>query len=232
MAVSPAFGRWIRIIAFPVFLVAVVAVFFLLKDRIELIRSHPDAFRTWILERGWLGALVFVGLQALQVVVFVIPGEIVQIAGGYLYGLIPGTALSVMGILGGSLVNFGVGRLLGRGFVEALVGREKVLKMEEATASGKASAAFFLLFAIPGIPKDALTYFAGMSAMTFPVFVGVSTLGRLPGILGSSYMGAAAFEKDYGLALGVLVAAAVLFCVGLAFRERIHAFMAARYARK
>jgi uncharacterized membrane protein YdjX (TVP38/TMEM64 family) len=209
-----------------------VALFLALRGKVEGIRAHPDAFRSWILGKGFLGILAFAGIQALQVIVFVIPGELVQIAGGYLYGLFPGTAISALGILAGSLVNFAVGRILGREFVEAVFGPEKVVRLEEATASGRATAAFFLLFAIPGIPKDALSYFAGMSSMSLPVFLLVSGLGRFPGILGSSYMGAAAFGSDYAIALGVLIAASALFFIGLFFRERILGFIAKRFSRR
>jgi len=95
-------------------------------------------------------------------------------------------------------------------------------KIETATAGGKAAAGFFLQFAIPGIPKDALTYAAGASRLSFFSFLMVSTVGRLPGILGSSFMGSAAFEKDYRAALAVAILASVLFFLGLLFRDKLH----------
>jgi uncharacterized membrane protein YdjX (TVP38/TMEM64 family) len=176
--------------------------------------------------------LAFVGLQIVQVVVFFIPGEVVQIAGGFAFGLWWGTLWSVLGILAGSLFNFGVGRLLGRPFVEAVFGVERTRRVEAATAGGRAAAGFFILFAIPGIPKDVLTYAAGASRLEFGSFLAVSTLGRLPGIIGSAYMGSAVFDQDYLAAIIVVSIASVLFAVGLVFHRQIHEAVALLISKK
>lgn len=220
------------LIGFPAIIAAVALVAILnWKPLFALFRS-PEDLRAWVEARGVWSTLAFMALQALQVVIFVLPGEIVQIAGGYAFGMWLGTLWSVLGILAGSLVNFAIGRWLGRPFAETVFGAEKVGKIEKATAGGKAAAGFFVLFAIPGIPKDALTYVAGASRLGFFSFLAVSTVGRLPGILGSSYMGAAVFERDYGMAIGFAVAASALFCAGLFFREKIHDLLSRFAARR
>ncbi len=163
--------------------------------------------------------------------IFVIPGEIVQVAGGYVFGFWQGTLLSLVGITIGSVVNFLAGRLLGRPFVESIFAKEKIEAVEKATGSGKAAAGFFLLFVIPGIPKDVLCYVAGMTALGFPSFMAVSMLGRLPGILGSSLIGSAAYDQNYRAALVVLIIASVLFFAGLVFKERIEGLLARLFHR-
>ena len=208
-----------------------VSAFMFRQELYELFKSS-ESVRAWVSARGVFAPLAFIGLQVVQVIVFVIPGEVVQIAGGFAFGLWAGTLWSVLGILAGSLVNFGLGRMLGRPFVDAVFGEERARRIEAATGGGKAAAGFFLLFVIPGIPKDALTYIAGASRLSFGAFIAASTLGRLPGIFGSAYMGSAAFEKEYTAALAVLVAASILFAAGLLFRDRLHALVGWLISRK
>ncbi|HUW40379.1 MAG TPA: TVP38/TMEM64 family protein [Rectinemataceae bacterium] len=220
------------LVAFPLFILLVFAVVVVFRNELFGLFRDREAVRSWIAARGAWGAAAFVGLQVLQVVIFVIPGEIVQVAGGYVFGFWPGALLSLAGITIGSVVNFMAGRLLGRPFVESIFPKEKIEAVEKATGSDKAAAGFFLLFIIPGIPKDVLCYVAGMTAMGFPSFMAVSMLGRLPGILGSSFIGSAAYDQDYRTALVVLIVASLLFLGGLVFKERIEAFLARLFHRR
>ncbi len=213
-------------VAFPLLICALVALVVVFRAQIWTLFRDKEAIRGWIEGRGLLGPLAFILLQVVQVVVFVIPGEVVQLAGGYAFGFWLGLLYSLIGITLGSLANFYAGRLLGRPFVESLFDRAKIEKVESVTGSGKAAAGFFLLFVIPGIPKDVLCYVAGVSKLRLLAFLGVSMAGRLPGILGSSYMGSAAYSGAYRGAIVVAAIALALFVLGLAFRERIQTFVA------
>jgi uncharacterized membrane protein YdjX (TVP38/TMEM64 family) len=213
-------------VAFPLFICLIVALVIVFRDELWALFKDRDAIRAWIGERGVLGPLAYIGMQVLQVVIFVIPGELVQIAGGYAFGFALGSLYTLVGIALGSLVNFYAGRLLGRPFVESLFARERIEEIERVTGSGKGAAGFFLLFVIPGIPKDVLCYVAGVSKLGFPAFLAVSMAGRLPGILGSAFMGSAAYSGAYRGAIVVLAIAAALFALGLIFKERIQDFVA------
>jgi len=221
----------LSIVGFPALLVLVGALSFAFRDTLFGLFKSSESIRVWVQQRGAMAPLAFMGLQVLQVVIFIIPGEIVQVAGGFAFGLWGGALWSILGILAGSLVNFGVGRLLGRPFVESVFGAERISRVDAATAGGKAAAGFMLLFAIPGIPKDILTYAAGASSLPFAAFIAVSTLGRLPGILGSAYMGSAVYDREFGLALAVIIASTALFTLGLLFRDPLHALIARLIAR-
>lgn len=221
-------GRLKRIsafLAFPLFVAAVATVALVWREPLtELLRS-PETLRSRLAGAGIWAPLAFMGLQFIQVVIFVIPGEVVQIAGGFAFGIWGGSLYSSLGILAGSVCNFAVGRALGRPFALAVMGAERFERVERLTLSGKAAAGFFLLFAIPGIPKDALSYVAGASRLSLPGFILISGLGRLPGIVGSSLLGSAVYERDYGFAISLLAAASVLLFLGLFFRERLHALL-------
>jgi Uncharacterized conserved protein len=213
-------------LAFPLFIALLVALVFVFRDELWSLFQDRDAVRSWINDRGVWGPLAFIGMQVIQVVIFVIPGEVVQIAGGYVFGFWLGTLYTLLGILLGSIVNFYAGRLLGRPFVESIFDASKVERIEAVVGSKKGAAGLFLFFVIPGIPKDVLCYVAGVASIGLPTFIAVSMAGRLPGILGSAFMGSAAYSGSYRAALVVLVLAAVLFALGFIFKDRINGFIA------
>ena len=217
--------RAVSLVAFPALLGTLGILAFVFRVELFGLFRSAESTRAWIDARGSWAPLAFIGLQIMQVIIFVIPGEAVQVAGGFAFGLWLGTLWSVLGILAGSLVNFSVGRMLGRPFALAVLGQERMDRVEAATKGGKVNAGFLLLFAIPGIPKDALTYAAGASSLRFGAFIAVPTLGRLPGIVGSSFMGSAVFDKDYVAVLIILFIALAMLFLGLLFRPRLHIFV-------
>ncbi len=212
-------------LAFPaIFLVLLIVTLLLRKQLVELF-SSPQSLREWIRSTGVAAPLVFVAVQAFQVVVFFIPGEIPQVAGGYLFGLWQGTLLSILGITLGAIFNFFVSRLLGVPFVRSLFKIENVERTRRIVESPKAKLSFFLFFLIPGIPKDILCYAAGLSAMRLGTFLVFSTLGRLPGIIGSALIGDAAADRRWILAGTLFFVATVLFVAGFLLRARIQMFL-------
>ena len=208
-------------IAFPLFIAAVLITAFLFREQLWGLFSSPEKIRNWVLDWGAKAPLIFVGLQLLQVIVSVIPGEIPQIAGGYLFGVLLGIIYSLIGITLGSAFNYFLARFLGRPFVHSILKKERLEKFENFAQSKKVTAAFFLLFLVPGFPKDTLCYVAGITPMRFFPFLLISTAGRLPGIIGSAVMGDAAAEKRWLLAGIIFGAAVVLFVAGFLFRERL-----------
>ncbi|MCD6120263.1 MAG: TVP38/TMEM64 family protein, partial [Spirochaetales bacterium] len=144
-----------------------------------------------------------------------------QIAGGYLFGIWDGILLSITGIAAGSIISFYLARILGVPFIHSIFKPEKVKKTEEVIVSSRSKLAFFLLFLIPGIPKDILCYIAGLSPMKIYTFLIISTAGRLPGIIGSVLMGDAAAGKRWLFAGIIFTVAVVLFFIGFIYRERL-----------
>jgi uncharacterized membrane protein YdjX (TVP38/TMEM64 family) len=212
-------------LAFPLFIALTIVLVFIFHDELWTFFRDRNSARDWIRGQGAWGPVAFIGLQIIQVIIFVVPGEVVQIAGGYAFGFWLGSLYTLIGVTIGSIINFYVGRLLGRPFVESIFAKDKIERIESVIGSGKGAAGLFLLFVIPGIPKDILYYVAGISALGMPSFLAVSMVGRLPGILGSSFMGSAAYSGSYRLALLVLVVAGLFFVLGLVFKERIQEFV-------
>jgi uncharacterized membrane protein YdjX (TVP38/TMEM64 family) len=214
-------GRTLALVAFPLLLAVLVVPTVVFRHEIWRLFVSAERLRQWVSARGAAAPLVFMALQALQVVIFVIPGEVPQIAGGYLFGVWAGTLLSLAGIIAGSALSFFLARQLGVPFVHAIFAEERVQKAEKLLASPRSKAVFFLLFIIPGIPKDVLCYVAGLSPMGFPFFLVASLAGRLPGIIGSSIIGNAAAGERWILAGIVAGIAVALFAAGYFMRDRL-----------
>ncbi len=211
----------LSLLAFPSLILFLFLIGFIFREQLLGIFSSPEKLKVWISSTGIRAPLVFIAVQTVQVIVFFIPGEIPQVAGGYLFGVWLGSILSVIGIALGSIVDFLLSRLMGVPFAHALFKRDKVEKVRKIAKSPRAKLVFFLFFLIPGIPKDILCYAAGLTAMKLHIFLLLSLLGRLPGIAGSALMGDAAAGKRWILAGSILVISTILFILGYFFRSKI-----------
>lgn len=218
---KPDVRRILALAGFPLLFAAIAVPVVIWRRELWQLFSSTAGLREWVASTGALAPLAFVAVQALQVVVFVIPGEVPQIAGGYLFGPWLGTLLSLGGILVGSAIDFFLARLAGKPFVRALFPGDQVDRIGRLLDTRGARVAFFLLFLVPGIPKDILCYVAGLSPMRFPFFAGSSTLGRLPGIVGSAIIGDAAAARRWPLVIGLGAAAVALFAAGWLLREPV-----------
>ncbi len=168
----------------------------------------------WMRRDDSAGPLVCIGIQFLQVVIFAIPGEITQIAAGYVFGAYWGFVYSIIGILCGTAFDFAFARVVGRPVVSRLIGADRIERIDAKLRSSKSLLAIFGLFLLPGAPKDAMSYVAGLTGLRFPVFLAVSILGRSPALLLSTIFGDEASEGDWR-AMALIAAVAVFwFSIG------------------
>lgn len=224
-------SRVLKVLAFPSLLVLVIVFGILNRDTLFSLFADREGMEARLLELGWRAPFFYILAQILQVFIFIIPGDVVQFAGGYLFGIWGGLGLSLLGIGLGSSLNFFLARWLGRSFVEGLFRPDQVSQFESFFAARKAQLGFFLLFAIPGLPgKDLLCYVAGISKLRFFTFLGITLAARIPGILGSSIMGSSVSSGQY-LVAGIVFGAALLFFgLGFFLQKRIKAWIAERAA--
>jgi uncharacterized membrane protein YdjX (TVP38/TMEM64 family) len=146
------------------------------------VRLYEDRefLRTFVERLGFLGPLVFIALQALQVVIAPIPGEATGVLGGFLFGRWLGFIYSTIGLTVGSLLAFAVGRALGTSFVRRVVDERTWARMG-FIIEAEGAILCFIIFLIPGLPKDIVCYLFGLSPMPFWLFAITSTIGRMPG---------------------------------------------------
>ncbi|MFC3476154.1 TVP38/TMEM64 family protein [Halobacterium litoreum] len=183
----------------------------------QLLPSDPQAVRTWVLSFGPFAPLAFVALQALQVVVAPIPGQVLAFAGGYLFGSVWGTVFSVAGAAVGSVVVFALARRLGRPFVEDVLDPD-VLSEFDSLVAGDGVVVLFLVFLVPGLPDDAICLLAGVTRVPIWQLTVVAILGRLPGYFLVAYAGAQA-AADQFVTVGVVLGALALLSVVVYWRR-------------
>ncbi|PYN47527.1 MAG: hypothetical protein DMD95_04515 [Candidatus Rokuibacteriota bacterium] len=178
-----------------------------------LVRLYVDErfLKHTLREWGVLAPVIFIGLQALQVIISPIPGELTGILGGYLFGQWIGLFYSTIGLTLGSVAAFAVGRWLGARYVRKLVSADIWHKMG-FIVEAEGAILCFIIFLMPGLPKDVTCYLFGLSPMPFWVFAVVTTLGRIPSTWVLSAQGARTASGDY---LQVVLLTAIVVAVAL-----------------
>jgi len=174
-------------------------------DRAKLI-SFLDSF-------GPLSVVIFIGIQVLQVLFAPIPGEVTGFIGGYVYGMLPGTLYSTIGLTIGSWLAFALSRTLGMTFVERIIS-PKIIGQYDHIMKHRGTWVAFLLFLIPGFPKDALCYVLGLSHIRIKTFLIITTIGRLLGTAMLSAQGSCIRNNQGTTFLIVMAVSLVIFIVG------------------
>ena len=175
-----------------------------------------------------LGVCVYMFLQVLQVLVALIPGGVIQILGGVLFGNFWGTVLCSLGILAGSAIVFFMVRRFGMPAVEAFIDRKGIKKFEFLNDTKKLEITVFILFLIPGMPKDVLTYLAPLTKIKPSSFLALSMLGRFPAILLSIVFGANLSEGNILAAVIIFAVVAVVGIIGILYNGKIVAYIKSR----
>ncbi len=169
---------------------------------------------------GPWGFAGFVLLQIVQVVAAPIPGEVVGLLGGYLYGPYLGIVLSTVGLTLGSLIAFAIARVLGRPVVERFVDPKTIARFDFLLRP-RGSLLVLLLFVIPGFPKDYLCYVLGLGHLAVLQFVVISGVGRLAGTAMLTFGGALLRREQFGKLFVLAGVALVATVVALAYRDRL-----------
>jgi len=167
-------------------------------------------FKEWIDSLGKKGLLVVLLIQLLQVIFAFIPGEPVEVVAGMLYGTLGGLIVCEIGILLGTLLIYYTVKKLGRRVVKLFVSEEDFQKYHFLHNTKQLEMVTFLLFFIPGTPKDALTYLIPLTPMRPERFFAIALFARIPSVISSTFAGANFSEGNYWImALTFLLIGAV-----------------------
>lgn len=212
-------GLWILSIA--VFLMFCILVGWFIGVPMVRMARDPQQFQAWVDRSGIWGKLLFVGMVYLQVIVALIPGEPLELAGGYAFGALEGTLLSMAGIVLGSWTIFSLVRRLGPRFVEVFFPEKEMKRLSFLKNPKKAKVLAFILMTIPGTPKDLLSYFAGLTPLTLKQWLSIVVVARIPSLVTSTVSGGAAGEENYLLAGITLAITLTLSILGMLYYRKI-----------
>ena len=175
--------------------------------------DDPASFRAWADGKPW-GRPALVGIMAVQVIISLIPGGVVEIAAGTCCGGFMGGVICLLGAFLGSAIVFALVRRFGVGLAEAFISREKLASLAFLQNTERLTAVLFLLYLIPGTPKDIFNYFVGLTPVNMSRFLLVSTLARAPAIFATTFCGDALIRGEYLTAALVFAVTAVCSVLG------------------
>lgn len=209
--------RWIAILILTALLAGSILAFWEVGKPLIQFVSDSERLRLWVDDNWFWSRLAYIGIIILQIVVAIIPGEPFEIAAGYAFGAIEGTIICMLGsAIGGTLV-FLLVRKFGIKLVEVFVSVDKINSLKFLQDEKKRDILIFLLFFIPGTPKDALSYFAGLTKMDLKTWILITTIAKFPSIVTSTIGGNAIGMEKYLFAIIVFVITFLISGAGLLF---------------
>ncbi len=208
----------VSLIVFLLFVILVTV--FIGRPMLQFV-EEPEQFRNWVDGHGIWGRLLFLGMVIFQVFFAIIPGEPLEIGAGYAFGAIEGTLLCLAGTTIGGILVFLLVRKIGVRLVEVFFPIEKIRSLWFLRTSKRRNFLTFLLFFIPGTPKDLLCYFIGLTDMKLSTWVWITSIARIPSIITSTIGGDALGEEQYVLAIVAFVVTAAVSIVGILIYQKI-----------
>lgn len=183
--------------------------------------ASQEYYKQQIEGLGWGGFFVMLGIQVFQIVFAFIPGEPIEIVAGLLYGGFGGLLLCLIGVLIGTVLIFYLVKLFGKPLVDCFVSAERFEKLKFLHDERRVEWLTLILFLIPGMPKDLLTYIAPLTPIKASRFFMIATFSRLPSLLTATFAGAAIYQGEYWLTLLLFAIATVLAVIGIVVQRFI-----------
>jgi uncharacterized membrane protein YdjX (TVP38/TMEM64 family) len=178
------------------------------------ITTNPDRFGRFIREQGALGRVAFLGIQILQGFL-PIPLELTTVAGGYAFGRVQGSILTIVATMLSTTAIFYVTKMFGRKLLDLFFTPAQQKKVRYFRDEKMRTALTFFIFLIPGMPKRMFVFSAGLVPQSFSKFLVISTLARVPAIIACSFGGHALSNGDYSQAVTIFVVTGILSVTGI-----------------
>jgi uncharacterized membrane protein YdjX (TVP38/TMEM64 family) len=218
--------KWVLLICFLTGLFVFLVYYYNSQIWAKVTKFHTlfydrTQLKSLIRSYGAYSPVAYIFLQMMQVVIAPIPGGAIEFIGGYLFGAKAGFLYSMIGLLIGSSVAFSLARIFEKLAVEKVVSLETRKKFDYLIGH-EGLILSFLLFLIPGFPKDALCYILGLTPMHFGIFLFISLVGRVPGTLMACLQGAKAFDHQYKALLILTGISTLVILIFYIYHDEIH----------
>ena len=183
--------------------------------------ENKEAFKEMMDGYGPWAYAIYTFINMLQVFLAFIPGEVVEVLAGFCFGTINGTLACLMASFLASSIVFLLVRSFGGKVVSAFVKEEHLNEVTFLKDEQRINVLAFIIFLIPGTPKDLFTYFLPMTSIKYSEFVWIVTLARMPSIITSTIAGEAIINMNIGLIIGVYALTAIIGVLGIIWYQRI-----------
>ena len=181
---------------------------------VNAFRESPETFRSYVESHGFLGKLLMIGITILQVVIALLPGEPFELAAGFVFGWLEGGILCMIGCIIASSLVFLLVSIFGKKVAELFFREDKIKQYAFLQNEKRLNVLVFILFLIPGTPKDMLTYIVPLTPMKLPTFLWLTSLARIPSLFSSTVTGSLAQSENYTAAI-ITYAITLLISAGL-----------------
>ena len=182
--------------------------------------KDPDSLSLWIADAGIWGPIIFMLLNAAQVLLAIIPGGPFEVAAGALFGPWFGTLLCDVAMTAGGMITFFFVRKFGLKFIELFVDKKELESVKFLHTNEKYESLLFLFFLFPGTPKDLMCYAVGLTNIKWYKWLLINLVGRFPAILLSALSGSALGEQKYGIFIAAFGIIILLYFLGTFFYKK------------
>jgi uncharacterized membrane protein YdjX (TVP38/TMEM64 family) len=204
-------------------LILLIAADVIFRGPLTSLLTNKTEVIAFIKSLGPLGPLAFVFLSALSTIIAPIPGQVVGLIGGFLFGWW-GVLWTLIATALGTFVVFALARRFGRPLVEKLIKKDSLAKFDFLTKE-KGPFIFFLIFLLPGLPDDIVCYLAGLTKIPIKILMVLLLLGRLPAIIMTNFIGAGLGKSDLRPVLIATLITVIILAIIVVKREKILALI-------
>ena len=203
----------LKLIISIIIILAIILIAYLIIKHLGLDKISQEQIQDYVSNTGLLAPIVFIAITFLQVTFIPIPSTITIVAGNYLFGFWLSFLYSYIGLILGSMFAFFLGRVIGRRFVDWVVGDHETVTNYIKKMKGKENIVLFFMFLFPFFPDDALCAVAGVLSITPLSFFVMQLFTRIISILGNLLFLSGEIIPFYGWGIPVII---ILVIIGIA----------------
>lgn len=192
----------------------------LMYDPLMKILNNGQIFRENIIDMGLFGFIIMSLLMSLQVIFVFLPGEIIEVLAGYIFGTFNGMLACILGSAIGTIIIFCLVRFFDKKFIHKFLKDEELYKISFLKHHPYLEYIFFIIFFVPGTPKDILTYFAPFTKIKLTNFLLITSFARIPSIITSTISGDNLAQGNYLISIVVFIITGLISLLGIYLYHR------------
>jgi len=206
-------------------IISILVILLIISKQFRAVLSSPSLIREFILSFGAMAPLVIVVLQIIQAIFPILPGPIVVVIAGALFGAVKGTLYCLIGLSIGISLVFIISKKYGRSVIEDWIGEKEIKRFDAFFKKHNESYAIFLGRILPLFPNDVISFGAGLTKVRFKRFFIASMLGFIPGVFLFSLFGSKLMELININSIIILILILSSFIIIFKYKQKIHMFM-------
>ncbi|MBS5587959.1 MAG: TVP38/TMEM64 family protein [[Clostridium] spiroforme] len=177
--------------------------------------GNPVILKKELMKFGNLGKVILILIMAFQVIFVFLPGEVIEVAAGFSYGTFEGLITCLLGTIIGTIIIYGLLNKYGIKFINKFYDTNKINQINFLKKEKHLEIIIFIIFFIPGTPKDLITYLAPFTRLELTTFLAITSIARIPSIITSTISGSALSNQNYQLTIWVFIITGAISILGL-----------------